>query len=613
MAYKFALIDLSNNYIEIKEIPIELIKNFLGGRGLNMFFLYKYLKPGVDPYDPDNPLVFGAGLLTGTNAPSASRFNVSGKSPETLFLGDANCGHFFGPRMKQAGFSNLIIIGKAKKPVYLLIDNEKIEILDAKNIWGNNTQKTQEILNIVHGKSIQVACIGKAGERLVRFASIVNGKKASAARTGMGALMGSKNLKAIVCVENHGGTVRRTPTDEQLNLTKELNKYLADSKIIQALGKYGTQLLYKPSNTIGAIRTKNAQLNTFSENLNAENFEPHIKRMSACYNCIVHCRHNNKQGGVGPDYSTVGILGANLGISDPEKIIELNNISNDLGLDTSSVGGIISWAIELYERGIIDKSLTGIELKFDDFDLIKKLIIDISEREDFGNILAESSFASKYFPENSRDYLIAIKNLPQSDPHDVRIIKSFALGIAVASRGADHLRNRPTLDFFSLPDNVREEIYGEKIDPNITSYNTKESTVYFHENIYSIIDSLGLCKFICHGFNSPKLLGYNHFSQLINLHTNLNLAKNDLFESAKLIIDTERLINMREGLTRADDTLPKRYFDDPITLKMYQGEKIDRKEFDNLLTKYYKKRAWNFDGVPTKERQEKLDCLCELI
>jgi aldehyde:ferredoxin oxidoreductase len=600
-----AFIDLGSGDVRIEETPVELVRRFLGGRGLNMFYLHSLLEPGTDPFSGENPLIFGAGLLTGTGAPSSSRFNVSAKSPETYILGDANCGHRFGPWMRFSGFDRLVITGRSAVPVYIHLDEGRIEVREAGPWWGMNAREVQEGMREALGRKIEIACIGRAGEKRVRFAGIMNGEKATAARCGLGAVMGSKNLKAIVAAGNAPIEVERR--EELFGARRELNTGLQGARVIQALGRFGTALLYRPSNLLGAIRTKNSQQNAFSESLDAEEIHRFTEKMYSCYNCIVHCRHRNRMGGGGPEYTTIGLLGANCGIDDPEKVILLNNLCNDLGLDTSSVGTIIPWAIELYERGLIDDKTTGgRRLAFGDYELVRDLIVDISERRGFGDILAESTRAVEIFGPESADFLIAVKGLPQTDPHDCRIIKSFALGIAVSSRGADHLRNRPTLDIFNLPEALTTKIYGRKIDPEITSYDTKDAMVYFHENIYAVVDALGLCKFICHGFNSPHLVDYEDFSGLIRLAADLEFSREDLEAVAHRILDTERLINMREGVTREDDTLPRRYFEDGVPLKAYEGHRIEREKFREMLAGYYRLRGWDDEGRPADARGEEL-------
>jgi aldehyde:ferredoxin oxidoreductase len=395
-----------------------------------------------------------------------------------------------------------------------------------------------------------------------------------------------------------------------LETVGQLKDYIMNSKITSILGSVGTPLLYEVSNTLGAIRTKNSQLNAWSESLNADEIEKLVEKMISCSSCIVHCRHRNKLYGEGPEYTAVGLLGANLGIDDPAQVIELNNICNELGLDISSSGTILGWVFELYEKGIINKNMTGEELRFGDFELTKRLLYKISRREGFGDILAESTRNVMKFGKKSEDYLIAVKRLPQSDPHDCRYIKAFALGIATSSRGADHLRSRPTLEIFlRLPIEVKERIYGKGVTNDPTSYKAKEKTVYFSDNIFAVIDSLGICKFICHGFNSPHFVDYTWMKKLIHSASGWTFNEKEIQEIGKRVIDIERMFNNREGISRKDDTLPKRYFDESMPLKIAKGHQIDREEFDKLLTKYYKLRGWNNDGQVQKERVIELEAL----
>lgn len=602
---KLALVNLTSGEVQITYTPLKLVKKYLGGRGLNMYYLHKLLKPGVDPLSPDNVLIFGAGMLTGTLAPNSGRMNITAKSPESGILGDANIGGFFGAEMRLAGFDRLIILGRASSPIYLYLEDGRLEIRPADQYWGYNVNDTQKRLRQDIGDDIQAACIGRSGERLVRMACVMTGLKNAAGRGGMGAVMGSKNLKAVVARGNLGLQVHDA---EGLYKTRqELQQYLLNSKVCQSLGKLGTPLLYENSNQLGAMRTNNSQLNSFAESLNASEVEKFAEKMLSCYNCVVHCRHRNKLGGEGPDYSTLALLGANCGLADTAKVIELNNLVNDLGLDSSSTGTIIPWAIELYERGIIDDNLTGQPLEFGNFELVKALIIDIAERRGLGNLLAESSQAVRFFGEESKDHLIAVKGLPQSDPHDVRYIKSFALGIATSSRGADHLRSRPTLDILGLPAGLTEKIYGDPISTDLTTYDNKEKMVYYHENMYVATDCLGICKFVCHSFNSPHLLKDEHFAVLVKYTAGLEFTPAEFKEIAKRVIDLERIINMREGITRADDTLPRRYFDDEMPDGKTRGQKIDRQEFARMLSLYYKLRNWDDDGKPAPGRRAELE------
>ena len=327
----------------------------------------------MDAFDPKNPLLLGTGILTGTGAPSSSRMNVTTISPESQVFCDSNMGGFYPSYQRLSGFDLLIITGKAKKPTYLHLKDGKIEFKSAEHLWGKTTSETQREINEQVDPNAKTACIGPAGENLVRYACIINGLKNSAGRGGSGAVMGSKNLKAIVASGGSGVSIDE-PEKFFVAVEKD-NEKLAGSKIIQALGTLGTPLLYNVSNLIGAIRTKNSTINSFSPSLNAEEIHHFVEGMVSCSNCVVHCRHRNTEPmgnlkhGEGPEYSTVGLMGANLGIADPQLVIRLNNMVNDLGLDASSTGSILSWFYELYETNVLTKEHTGgLELTFGNYE-----------------------------------------------------------------------------------------------------------------------------------------------------------------------------------------------------------------------------------------------------
>jgi len=258
---------------------------------------------------------------------------------------------------------------------------------------------------------------------------------------------------------------------------------------------------------------------------------------------------------------------------------------------------------------LIDDRLTEGPLLWGDFERVHDLILDIANRKGFGDVLAESSQAKRFFPPEAGDYLIAVKDLFQSDPHDVRYIKSFALGIAVASRGADHLRNRPTLDILRLPDDVRFQIFGVETSADPTAYEGKAGMVAWHDDMYAVADCLGVCKFVTHGFNSPHLLGYAHFSELIGAYCGMTISEDDMRQAGRRVIDLERMLNLQFGRTRSDDTLPKRYFDDPMPARATKGHHIDRGKFETMLDEYYEARGWDHEGKLIPDRQAELEAL----
>lgn len=604
MRSRAAFVDLTKGSVQYDDTPVEVLRDYLGGRGLNVAYLQRMLPAGVDPLGPGNVLIIGTGALTGTGCPNSSRFNITAKSPETNILGDANCGGFFGPKLRYSGIDRIAITGRSPSPVILRVEDGEVRIEAAREYWGLDVDEVQAALQRDIGTGSEGICIGPAGENLVRFACIITGVKNAAARGGLGAVMGSKKLKAVVAVGGQGLEI--ADPDGFLELSERLKDYLTDSSIVKVLGRVGTPLLYEVSNHLGTIRTRNSQDSSFESTLDAEVIREHASKMISCQACVVHCRHRNIHGGEGPEYTTIGLLGANLGIADTAQVIKLNNLVNRLGLDVSSTGGILSWAMELYQRGIIDSAITGEPLRFGDYDLAVRLINLIARRQGFGKTLAESSQAAAALNDPAGKYLTAVKGLPQSDPHDCRFIKAFALGIATASRGADHLRSRPTLEVFNLPAELLREIYGADIDRDPTSYLTKEIVVATHEEIYAVVDSVGICKFVCHGFNSPKLLKYEHFSQLLERAFGARFSADELRAVGRRIVDLERAFLNREGIRRRDDTLPRRYFDEPLPHGVAKGHRIEREQFAKMLDRYYRLRGWDQEGVVAPARVAEL-------
>ena len=604
---KSALIDLTKGSINIQPIPLDLRKKFLGGRGINMHFLSQSYTPQLDPFSSDNPLIFGAGLLTGTLG-FGSRMNITSKSPESGHLGDTNVGGDFGAELVKAGVSHLVISGKSKIPIYLFVHNEKVEIKDAQKLKGLDTVDTQKKIRQELGdEKVQVACIGLAGENRVRFAGIRTGLKNSAARTGLGAVMGSKNLKAVAARGCLDITIS-DPINYQRYYLRQL-KALMETKWVQALGRYGTPLLFQYANAMGFLSVRNNQWTTVGDQgyaLEAEALEPFSTGMLSCFGCPAHCRHrfSIEEGkyrgtkGEGPEYASIGSLGTKLGNLDLQNIVYATELCNRYGLDTISAGSYMAWAMELYQRGIIDQEMTEIPLSWGDGEVTLELLHRIARRKGFGNILAEGPLAGKVFGESSKDYLLSIKNVP-IEMTDERLPKSFALGMATSSRGACHMRSRPSLDVLSLPEDVLRKIYGGPVSSGFSSYSGKGRMVWWHELLNAVCDSLGFCRFLT-VFSSPHAPQYKQFSKLIALSTGLVLTPKELKTIGERICTLERTMLVKDGMTRKEDTLPKRYFDEPIAEGPAQGEVILRDAFDKMLDEYYRLHGWNEDGVPKK-------------
>lgn len=617
-----AYIDLSSGKITQKTVSKSLRKLYLGGRGINMHHLYHCIPSGIDPLDPKNTLLIGAGLLTGIPALGAGRCDIAAKSPLTGAVGDSNIGGFFAPELRLAGFDHLVITGKADKPVYLWIQDGSIEIRNASHLWGKDTFDTQtQLRNDNNDEEIKSLTIGEAGENLVRYANVRTGMKNSAGRTGMGCVMGSKNLKAIAA----RGTmdIEFTYPDQLLDYCSEMNEMITKSRWARAQSKWGTLIIYSNTNTTGLIRTRNFQQNLLE---NGENLEPEVMDeytigMSGCYGCSVHCRHRYvlKNGpyahfGEGPEYTSLGAFGTMVDCNKMETVLISNHLVNKYGIDTLEVGGIIAWAMELYEKGILTEKVTdGLKLDWGNEEAVFELIRKISQRDGFGDILADGfKPAIAKIGEESEYYAMQIKGM--SNLHsDERPTPSLALNIATATRGADHLRSRPAIDLYGLPEDLLEEIYGGgPVSSDYTSYVGKSRMVWWQELLYAVTDSIGTCKFqtVFCAVHAPK---FEEFSKLIYLTSGLEISKTQLMEVGERIVTTERKFNNREGFSRKDDKLPERFFKEPtpIGLPIVKGKKIDREKFRTMIDEYYEFHGWDNNGIPTEETLRKLGIYSE--
>ena len=536
---------------------------------------------------------------------------------------DCNAGDYFPSFLRMNGYDHLVLYGRAPAWTLIVIRAGAVEFRDAAAYAGLDNIDLRAAmprdLGGVWARNMSMVNITRAGENLALTSGIMAGPKAIYARGGPGAKMGSLRLKAIVTL----GATREFATAQPY---KPYNRHIAQkllgtSVVKNALSVTGTPFLYKPSRILGAMGTKNNQETTWTDGLDAAHFDPYRPGMEGCFRCPVNCRPLNDlhtdngdrySKGDGPEYVTLGKFGPNLGIDSVPAVIRLNNICNDLGFDTASMGSAIAWAMELYQRGIIDTAHTGgIELMWGDAALVERLLFMTSRREGFGHVLADSARAVErgHYPNEALKYRMTVKGLWQSDPHDARILKAFALGLAVATRGMDHLRNRVTLEINAKinddPD-FKAELYGGKVSAEPNSYADKERAVRACENMYAVGDAVGMCRFTTKLFNSPSLPGLEEFRQQLENVTGLQFSLDELNRAGQNIMGVERMINHRLGVRRADDTLPDRWFDEPNTAGPYKGEHIDRAEFAQMLSRFYDVSELTAEGVPREPWRSEL-------
>ncbi len=613
---RIAYVNLGFETVKTVETPAELKRDFLGGRGINTHLLYQMVGEETDPLGPENVLIVGAGMLTGIAGISNSRISFSAKSPETGLLGDSAMGGFFGAELRYAGFDHLVLQGRAEGPLYLWIHDGTIEFRDASHLSRLDTLQIQtKIREDLGDPKIQVACIGPAGREGIHFACIIHGLSHAAGRTGMGAVMGSKNLWAIAA--RGKGTIPIHDPAQLLRVVEKQYEQVTRTKGFLATSIYGTMIRLNNTRTQGYEGGLNHQFNMMEyggEELDAEVFlEKYETRKATCFGCPTACKHMFKvprgiYAGMeceGPEYYGAGGWGSQCGCSSWESILEAWNLCARYGLDVGSMTAYTAWLMELYEKGIISEEETdGLSLEWGSSEAIIGLIQQVIERRGIGRLLARGWIeAAKAIGRNCEFYMDHVKGLT-IECDDVRGHRAQTLGLATASRGACHLRNRYTLEEFSLPEDATRQLTGRAIPQDPTTYEGKEWACYWTECLCSIADALGVCKFMTKWL-SVGLLGFEEFVESIEAVTGMKLSLKEMWEIGERISTTERLFLIREGVARKDDTVPQKFFR-PWTHGPKAGTKIEADSFEKLLDRYYDLHGWDRNGIPTSATLEKL-------
>ena len=598
------VVDLTTQEVRWEPLPEDVLRRFIGGIGLGTYLLYKHCPPNVDPLDPANPLLFVASPLVGSRLTTSSKFAVLTKSPLTGFIGDSLSSSHLATELKKTGCDALIITGRSPFPTLLSIGEDDVEFLDGRDLLGLTTSETEREVKARLGRGTRVACIGPAGERLVRFASIANDGGRQAGRTGPGAVMGSKNLKAIAL---RGANPVSIYEPEALNT---IGKDLTMRSLGPATEKYrtlGTMANVSVFNRLGTLPTRNFQQSTFdeAEQVSGEEFvKSHHVKNAHCANCTIGCEHImvTTDGGVKSqgrmEYESAFALGPLVGVGDSNAVIRASLLCDELGMDTISTGATIAWAMECFERGVLTHEDTGgTELRFGDEDALAECLQWIGHREGLGDLLSYGSrAASRAVGKGSGDWAMHVKGL-EMPGYEPRSLKTMALGLAVSTRGACHNRSSAyEADFSARVDRLKVDEERGRI--------TMEG-----EEFSSVLDSLIWCKFLRKAFSDF----YAESAAIYEHVTGWTMSPEELREAGERINNLKKLFNIREGWTRDDDTLPPRVLQEVLPSGMVQGVGLSREDLDQMIAGYYRARGWTEDGLipDSKVRELRLEDVVE--
>ncbi len=591
-------VDLTRGSVTTEPLRLDWAEEYIGGRGLAARYLYEEMDPSVDALGPDNKLIMATGPLTGTNASCGSRYMVVTKGALTGAITTSNSGGHWGPELKFAGYDMVIVEGRAKRPCYLLVDDDRVEIRDAANVWGKVVSETEDAIRDETGiPALRVAGIGPAGENLVRFACIINDKHRAAGRSGVGAVMGSKNLKAIAVRGTRGVQVAR-PRD-YMSAIWSYHEHLAESPGRQGLTELGTAPTVDLVNAFGGLPTRNFTAGQFegTEAINGEAIKDNwLVANKACFACNIACGRvtqvspnadkymvnmhprNWKVAGEGPEYENLWSLGADCGVDDMDAIVMANYLCNDLGMDPISMGATLAAAMEMYERGLLSDGQTGMSLRFGDGKTLVAMTEATGFREGFGDELAEGSKRMTEKFEHP-EYFMGVKG-QEFPAYDPRGFQGMGVAYATCNRGACHLRAwTPGI-----------ETTGE-YDPHGTD--GKSAWVAEEQNRTTAHDATGICMFSTAGAPLDDLI------PVLSTATGVDYTMDDFVHIGERIWNIERLWNLKAGLTAADDTLPKRLLEEAHAEGPSAGVTVN---LGAMLPDYYAARGWTEDGRPTTEK-----------
>ena len=597
-------IDLSSQKIRQEEVTEDAVRKHLGGLGQNVGNLYGQVESRMDPFDTDNLLVISRGLLTGTVAPSSARVHINTISPQSGLLGSSNVGGYLGVRMYALNIFSISIKGKADRPVYLYVGSEGMEIREASGIWGLDTRAAEELLQKDVGQdNVDTLIVGPAGEKGVLYACIMAGWDHAAGRTGLGAVMGAKNLKAIV--------FRAEPKKEKMTrgqadiIRQYVGRMKKSASRFREFSTWGSSYDITETHKMGMLGARNYQDHQLEdvEMIDGHYLSRYVKKKSKCHRCPISCkaeielpgkRYRGFKGGR-PEYETVIDLGALCGLTNPEDLLYLSNLCNIVGLDTISTGSVIAFAMELYQRGILSLEDTGgIELTWGNARAMEALILQIAGREGLGDILAMGvKKAADRIGKNASKYAYHVKGV-ELYGGDPRGLMGMALAYAVSMRGGDFTSVYPVPEFRYSAEQAEKE-FGTRDVVDSAATGGKAAMVKKCMTVSTVIDSLGLCKV-------PALSIIGDFSlemesRLIASITGLNITPENLFEAGERIINMEKIINLRQGSRPEDDNLPDYFLNTSFENGPIKGRRVDLRP---MVADFYTNMGWDENGLPTE-------------
>jgi aldehyde:ferredoxin oxidoreductase len=591
-------VDLNSGACYFSAFP-ESAYQYIGGRGFNIWYLYQYLPTGTDPLAPENLLLLSCGLLTGSSAPTSARLHLNALSPLTGILGSSNIGGYAGAWLRSCNIASIIITGKSQKPVYLYIDSEGTHLKDASHLWGRDAFETQDMIKQSHkNKKIRILTIGPGGENKVRFAAIMSERDHAAGRTGMGSVMGSKNLKAIVISK---GSHKHFPavTLSQKKAVKVYATEIKNSLEFDFFSKYGGAGYVKWANDFGIMGSKNYGNIGIKhiEKIDGKRLEKNIVRSSGCFRCPVQCKATLKLDGMDtnelftrPEFEPVINLGPKCGLDDLNQIIKLDNLCGRLGLDSTSAATVISFVMDLFEKKLLpDDLVADLDLSWGNAATMEKLLYQMVESKGLGKILSLGvKKAAELIGNGASKHAAHVKGLELTGYHPAAIMGS-ALGYAVSSRGGDYNNVYASLEY-SWTETEAEKEFGTKEAVNIKAIMAKGRLIKKAIITNIVVDCLGLCKVpvltLLRSFNLENEVN------LINGLTGLGISNTDLFETGEKIAAFEKLFNMRHATEDIEDKLPEMFFSQDST----QG--LTRQKFDIMLKEYYNAMRWDEKGIP---------------